>query len=926
VSKKWVIKEANPLLKDILARQLHISPLLAQILLNRGLLSPEEAAEFLYAGLSAVPDPFLLKDLDRAVERIFRAVRQREKILVYGDYDADGITGTALLLEVLRRLGAEAGFYIPRRLAEGYGLHLDPVKKAYAQGFTLIITVDCGISNADVAGWCKANGGPDLIITDHHQVPPNLPAALAVINPRRGDCPYPEKELAGVGVALKLAQALLQEKNGPEPGAWLDYLDLACVGTVADVVPLLGENRLLVKNGLPRLTPARRPGLAALLEASGYPAQKIGTREISFGLAPRLNAGGRMGDARRAVELLLCRDPEEARQIARELEKANQQRQETEQKVFERALSLLEKDPPGEQTKIIILADESFHPGVTGIVASRLVEMYSCPVLLVSLEKDQGKGSGRSIPGFHLHEALASCREHLLSFGGHALAAGFTLKASELGPFSRSMAEYAARSLPLKPPAPCLEVDALVSLSEISPQLVNELSLLLPYGPGNPEPVLGCLRTTVVSSKEVGREGNHLKIFVRENGVLRDGIGFRLAGTVPEIGTGNTVHLAFTPTLDEYNGKTRVQLELKDISVPESPGPPVPEKEPAGSARPLPGPGKSPAPLPDFSRLWFDAYARFPGGALLTGLHPGESTAGFWQQAAAATFPGQRKTGFSPVDLRNASGKFRKLAALLDQPEDALILVNCPHQTVGLAERLRRSCGIGSAFFHPYLLSPDGRPENTGPPLSEKSRALITTTLGLASLPPERKGARLIIYHLPFNRREWDFLLRFAAGAGVAEICLLFGRGDRRRAENYLSSLAPDRQCLAHLYTLMRHRPEKNRLKNLAEYVCALRKRGFFWVGEHTVQIALAVFYELGLVSGGNEEYTFRPAPARKLDVRQSPTYAWGEKAKKLHRQWYEYLLSAPAKDLLALNGPDFEGNDIPGLMQYNNKESRCEN
>lgn len=916
MNKKWIVREANPLLKNILARQLHISPLLAQILLNRGLLSPEEAAEFLYADLSSVPDPFLLKDLDRAVERILYAVNRKEKILVYGDYDADGITGTALLLEVLRRLGANADFYIPRRLSEGYGLHLEPIQRAHEQGFTLVITVDCGISNADVARWCKINNGPDLIITDHHQVPAVLPEVLAAINPKRGDCPYPEKELAGVGVALKLAQALLKEAPGSDAKAWQDCLDLACLGTVADIVPLLGENRLLVKYGLPRLTATKRPGLAALLEISGCPPQKTGTREISFCLAPRLNAGGRMGDARLAVELLLCKDPDEARKIAQELEKANQLRQEIEQKVFDRALSLLKEKPPGEQEKIIILADESFHPGVTGIVASRLVELFSRPVLLISLEKDRGKGSGRSVPGFHLHAALSYCREHLLSYGGHAQAAGFTLQTSELDRFFQSMAEYAGRNLPAEPPPPRLELDAVVSLSELSPRLINELDLLLPFGPGNPEPVLGCFWATVVNSKEVGREGNHLKLFVQENGVYRDGIGFRLAGTVPEIGAGNAVHLAFTPTLDEYNGKTRVQLELKDICPPEGVGLSLPGKEKKARACFF-LPETAPT-LPEFSRSWLDTYARFPGGALFIGQKPKGNEHGQRQAAASSSPNGKAPARFRLLDRRNATKKIRELAALLDGHKNSLILVNCPHQTVELAERLRQASGLNTAFFHPCL--PEDESSDSSP-LFARPGVLVTTTLGLAALPPGRKGTQLVVYHLPFNRDEWFSILQYAAETGVEEICLLFGRPDIKTMENYLSSLAPGRHCLAHLYTLMRHRPEKDRPKKTAELVKALRKRGFFWAGEHTVQVALAVFYELGL-AGRDRDLFFHPAPARKLNVRQSPTFAWGERAKELHMRWYEYMLTAPEKDILARQAPGFEDNDIPGHLQYNNKDT----
>ncbi|MEW6274550.1 MAG: single-stranded-DNA-specific exonuclease RecJ [Bacillota bacterium] len=901
MNKKWVVKEANPILKQIFAQQLNVSPLLAQLLLNRGLFSLAEAAKFLYAGLSCLPDPGLLKDMDRAVERVLRAVRRREKILVYGDYDADGITGTTLLVHLLKRLGGTVEFYIPHRLREGYGLHLEPVKRAAALGFALIITVDCGISGADVVAWAKNSQGPDFIITDHHQVPARLPPALAVINPKRDDCPYPFKDLAGVGVALKLAQALLRETPAPDRPAWQDYLDLTCLGTVADLVPLLGENRLLVKHGLPRLARTGRPGLKALLNITGCPEEKLATREIGFGLAPRLNAIGRMGDAGQAVKLLLCPDPETAGEIAAELEKANQQRQEEEQRVFNEALQILAEDPRLKEAKILLLASEAFHPGVTGIVASRLAEMFYRPVMLVSLEGEQGKGSGRSIPGFHLYHALFHCRQHLLSYGGHAQAAGFTLKASELNNFRQSLSSYALANLPEDLLVPQLELDAVASLTEISEQLVKELELLIPFGAGNPEPVLGCPAATILRLREVGREGNHLKVFVKENGVFRDGIGFRLAGLVaPEITEGKTVHLAFTPVLDEYNGKARVQLELKDICPGES-SLDLPLEKPATDNFPSPQKGFCPAAfasLPDFARFWFENYARFPGRIFLpiwSRSFPAAS-----REAAASISPIPKTGGGKGgkiEDLRNLPGKLSRLANLTAGSGSAVIVVNCPYQTVALAERLD-GAGSRAAFFHPSFQAENG--DSLDCFRQGKLPALVTTTGSLAQIPPGSKIERLIIYHLPFDREEWRSIFRYAANAGVAEIYLLFGQADRQAMEHYLASLAPDRDCLAYLYILMQHCRAKNKsiADSLPELLNALRRRGLFWAGEHTVSIALAVFYELGLLKKDRQIY-LTPAPAKKLNVRHSPTFNWGEKTKEENLRWYGHVLHAPLKEII---------------------------
>lgn len=945
VNKKWIIKETNPVLKDIFARHLHISPLLAQILLNRGLFSLTEAAQFLYGDLSCLPDPFLFQDMDRAVERILLAVKRREKILVYGDYDADGITGTVLLVQALTQLGATVDFYVPHRLHEGYGLHLEPVKRAHAQGFTLVITVDCGISGAEVVAWAKNNRGPDFIITDHHQVPARLPAALAVINPKRTDCPYPFKELAGAGVALKLVQALFRERPAPGRPAWQDYLDLACLGTVADLVPLLGENRLLVKHGLPLLAGTKRPGLKALLATAGCPEEKLDTREISFGLAPRLNAMGRMGDAGQAVRLLLCPDMEMAEKMAAGLEEANQQRQAVEQTVLNEALQMLEEDPRQKQSRIILLARETFHPGVTGIVASRLVEIFYRPVMLVSLAKRYGKGSGRSIPGFHLYNALAHCRQHLLSYGGHAQAAGFTLEAGRLKDLAASLNEYARENLPDDLLVPQLELDGVTSLTEVTGQLVNELSLLLPFGSGNPEPVLGCLGATILRLREVGREGNHLKLFVKENGVFRDSIGFRLAGLVaPEIAAGKTVHLAFTPVLDQYNGKTRVQLELKDICPAEE----IPDAGSAGSlpgqqmitaypalahasaasaapaslpafaslaaAEPAPAPVSAPASDPDFGKeppvslpefawSWFAAYARFPGRIFLPSRPSGSSAPAIREAAASLACPSPqagsgRLDNLKITDLRNLPGKLARLANLSTGGRRTVILAGCPYQTAALASCLNET-GARAAYFHSFL------PNCGEDPLDSfqegKVKTLVTTSGRLSQLPVKAPIEQLVIFHLPFSRQEWANSLHFATTARAEEIFLLFDEADRREMEHWLASLAPARDCLAYLYILLQHCQAKNKniAHSLPELVTALRRKGLFWAGEHTVQVALAVFYELGLLKKDRQIY-LTPAPAQKLDVRNSPTFTWGEKARKENMNWYAHVLTAPVKNLLA--------------------------
>jgi len=898
VKKKWVLKEFNHLLRDIMVRQLNISPLLVQILLNRGLFSVEEAARFLYADLSSLYNPFILKDMDPAVKRILTALQRKEKILVYGDYDVDGITGTVILFEALKQLGGKAGYHIPHRLKEGYGLHQKPIQQAAEAGFTLVITVDCGISGADVVNWSNKNNGPDFIITDHHQVPADLPPALAVINPRQADCNYPFKDLAGAGVALKLVQALLEKTPGVESAAWQRYLDLVCLGTIADVVPLQGENRIFVKHGISCLTGTNRPGLKALLKLAGAQEDKVSTRDISFGLAPRLNAAGRMEDASVAVELLLCPNPDKADQLAAQLDKFNQQRQETEQKILKEALQMLESDPIQKQSRIILLASPKWHPGVIGIVASRLADLFYRPALLVSLEGEQGKGSGRSIPGFHLYNALFDSRHHLLSYGGHAQAAGFTIKADELKNFYQSLTNYMSKNTMEDLFVPSLEIDALASFQEISGQLVNELNLLSPFGNGNREPVLGSLDASILRLRKVGHKKNHLKLFVKKNGVCLDGIGFHLAGLNLEITEGEKVNLAYTPVLDQYDGKTRVQLKLKSICRNEDPinglenvSPALQKTQPENPGSFLPDAlftKKVMVSLPDFALFWLKNYAQNPGHAFLPAWF---AQITFNIQEAAASLHRGPKTdhNFKIIDMRHTPCKLSRLENLVTGKKSAVILVNCPYQTVELAACLNQA-GLQVTPFHPQISKARS---------IDKGRPITTTTGGLTHFPPGWPVEQLIIYHLPFSRLEWLAILDYARNFKIKEIYLLFGHEDRQIMEHHLTALAPDRNTLAFLYILLQRWDTKTKKieHNLTQLTGALRRKGLIGAQEYTVNISLAIFYELGLLKKDRSIY-LAPAPEKKMNVNSSPTFDWGEKAKKQNLKWYEQLLEYPGNAL----------------------------
>lgn len=559
----WQLAEPDTNMCDELAAGLGLSPVVARILYNRGIRTVEEAQRFLVCDFSELHDPFLLKDMELAVNRILTALESGEKVVVYGDYDVDGVTSTALLLDALSYVGCAADFYIPDRLEEGYGINREALDKLAVRGIKLVITVDCGISAREEAEYAKSLG-LDLIVTDHHEPPEALPGALAVINPKRRDCLYPFKDLAGVGVAFKLAQALFSRcrKLTPE-GTAQNLLDLVTLGSIADMVPLMGENRVLVKHGLPRLTQPNRVGIVSLMEVAGLTGRVIGAGQVGFALAPRINATGRIGDAAIAVRLLRTEDLMRAREMAVYLDSENKARQEIESAVLAQALEML-GEFNAETDKFIVLARENWHPGVIGIVASRLVEKFYRPVILISLDGEAGKGSGRSIPGFNLYEALRACSDLLLRYGGHKQAAGLAIQAQSIESLRLELNRLAGLA-PEEVFCPKLRIDVTVGLDEVDAGLVQGIKGLEPFGIGNPNPVLVTTALTLLETREVGRDKAHLKIKVKGGNKGIEGIGFNLARKNSGLASCGLVDVAFTPDFNEYNGRISVQLQLKDI-------------------------------------------------------------------------------------------------------------------------------------------------------------------------------------------------------------------------------------------------------------------------------------------------------------------------------------------------------------------------
>ena len=559
---RWNLRPSGPAGSRAELERAGLPPLCAAVLCARGVDTAPAASAFLAHGPNLLHDPFLLRDMEKAVERISRAIREQETVAVYGDYDVDGITATCLLTQFLRTLGGQVVSYIPDRTEEGYGLNNHAIDALARQGVTLIVTVDCGITAAQEVEYARALG-VDVVITDHHQCKEVLPQAVAVVDPRRPDCSYPFPDLAGVGVALKLALALTAPAQRPQ--VLLDYGELAAIGTVADVMLLQGENRALVHLGLERLADCSRPGLQALLREAGCPRGQVPTTvTIGYGLAPRINAAGRMEQAGTALELLLTQDPQRGQELAQELCQLNRLRQAIELEIFQHCDQLL-THTPALSAPVIVLAGEGWHQGVIGIVASRLAEKYACPAFMISLDGDKGKGSCRSFGGFNLFGALERCAPLLDSYGGHELAAGFSIRRDNIPAFRAALCQLVEEFAGHQPMESSLDVDCEIPhCSLLSTQDVESLSLLEPFGSGNPKPVFLLRSVCVLSHTDVGG-GRHLKLKLRRDGVAMDAIFFSANTAACGIENGQRLDIAFTLQINQFRGNRTVQLQLCDL-------------------------------------------------------------------------------------------------------------------------------------------------------------------------------------------------------------------------------------------------------------------------------------------------------------------------------------------------------------------------
>ncbi|MBN1459641.1 MAG: single-stranded-DNA-specific exonuclease RecJ [Armatimonadetes bacterium] len=562
---RWTLKAADEAACETLRTQLTVSAVTARALVCRNLSDVAQARAFLSEDLADLADPFLMTDMESALAAVCSALTQQAHIRVYGDYDVDGVCATAMLVRALGGLGGKVDWYIPHRIDEGYGLNEEAVRQAHADGVKLLITVDCGTTAVEALS-VATELGMEVVVTDHHRPGERLPQ-VPVLNPHRTGSHYPFPDLAGVGVAFKLVTALAQRLELPDR-AEQRFLDLVCLGTIADVVPLRGENRLFVQHGLRRLAASRKIGLRALMDVARVGRNgTLGTHEVAFGLAPRINAAGRMQDAHAAVQLLLTQKEEEAYALARQLSGHNEARRAEERRTLEEALALVEAQVDLTKERAIVLAAEGWHPGVIGIVASRIVERYHRPTLLVAISDGLGKGSGRSIPAFNLWEGLRECSSSLLQYGGHRFAAGFSVRADRVDDLRKRLTEVADAQLTADDLVRQLEIDAEVPLEELTLDTVSELHRLQPFGMGNPSPRLASRGVRLEDVAQIG-DGSHLSLRLRsERGAQAPAVWFRAGELRQDLEPGRIVDVCYRPRVDEWNGVARVQLHVEDIRV-----------------------------------------------------------------------------------------------------------------------------------------------------------------------------------------------------------------------------------------------------------------------------------------------------------------------------------------------------------------------
>jgi len=567
---KWRMEAAgDKKTEELLSKEFGIHPVISQIIVNRGIRDSETARRYLYPSLNDLHSPFLMQDIRKGVSRLLKAIHHKENIMIYGDYDADGITSVVILYKFIKEITSNINFYIPDRIEEGYGLKIPAIDEFKKNNVSLIITVDCGISDVEQIAYADSLG-IDTIILDHHEISGPLPSAVAAINPNREDCSFPFKGLAGVGIAFNFLIALRGALN--KEGFWenktypnlREYLDIVSLGTIGDIAPLIDENRIFARIGLELITEGQRPGIKALKEVSGVDGQVIDSFKASFSLIPRINAAGRIGSPYDAVKLLLADDLTEARVLAEKLDSHNRNRQVMEKKILNDILEIVGKNPSFEKMNSFVFASDRWHPGIIGIVASRLVELFNRPTVIISLNNGVGKGSGRSVSGYNIYKGLQQCSDLLLSFGGHYHAAGISIKEENIDEFSRLFNELSGQGVESSETAAQIDVDTECPLENISIEWMRQMDMLAPFGSKNPEPLLYAKNVKASSLLIVGN--NHLKMGLVSNGTSCDSIWFNMGKHLHTL-DGVNFDIVFTPQINNWNGSSDIQLKIKDVNI-----------------------------------------------------------------------------------------------------------------------------------------------------------------------------------------------------------------------------------------------------------------------------------------------------------------------------------------------------------------------
>lgn len=559
MNKKWEFYNSDEAKVKEIATKFNVSELLATVLVNRGIIEDEEINLFLSPTRNDFHDPYVMPDMKPAVDRIINAINSQEKTIIYGDYDVDGITSITVLSKFLKERGLDVDSYIPNRLNEGYGLNKTAIKKIADEGYKLIITVDCGISGTEEVEYAYSLG-MEVIVTDHHEPLEELPKALAVIDCKRKDNKYPFNSLAGVGVAFKVIQAIGKRLELPEKD-YLKYLDIVCIGTISDIVPLVNENRVIAKLGLKLIENTKSPGVKALLKAAAY--KEINSNTVSFGIAPRINACGRMGHERVALDLFLTENIVEANNITEKLNEYNRKRQDIEKKIFEEAISKIEQEDLSNNN-VIVLGSENWHHGVIGIVSSKITELYFKPSILICFEENNiGKGSGRSIPGFDLHAALCASSEYLDKYGGHEMAVGLSLKKENFNSFKEKLEEIAKQNH-TEEITPVVKIDKEIKLKDITIENVKNLNLLEPFGEANKTPIF-IYKNLKIDSIRALSEGKHLKLTLKDDNVIINAIGFNMGSYSEEYLIGDKIDVIGVLEINTFNGIENVQINMRDI-------------------------------------------------------------------------------------------------------------------------------------------------------------------------------------------------------------------------------------------------------------------------------------------------------------------------------------------------------------------------